>query len=194
MNEPNRNVLNYEGLQYFYQKLSPRLLPPYLINAVDKNTTDILAIQEQLEGVGENLADTFLKVDGSNRMTGNLTIANSLYPSVYLHPLMEGQTNYAVFQGSYVGSASFGIWETNTGADRRILEVNTKKYKNSLDDAIYLRVFENGTPTSYRVYHEGMTSGLPVEAGGTGATTPSEALTNLNGVGYTIVEDISGLL
>ena len=40
-------------------------------------------------------------------MTGNLTIQNSLYPSVFLTPTYNGTTNRTVFEGSYSGASSF---------------------------------------------------------------------------------------
>lgn len=48
MSSLNRNVLNYEGLKYFYEGISNRLLPPYLINSVDRNTQYINGLQAQL--------------------------------------------------------------------------------------------------------------------------------------------------
>lgn len=147
----NRNVLTYEGLQYFYSKLSTNLMP----------------------------LNTYLKIDGSVPMSGNLTVTNYLYPSVMLKPTHVEQNNLAVFEGSYVGSASFGIWEDGGGSNRRILEVNSKAFKNDLDDALYLRVAENDVYTSYKIYHEGMSSGIPVEKGGTGAICKKTARINL---------------
>lgn len=194
MSTSNQNVLTYEGLQYFYSKLSNNLVPPSLIETIAQNSSKIEEIQGQLSGIGTDLSSTFLKRNGSNNMTGNLTISTTYYPSVFLTPSTANQTNKIVFEGSYVGSASFGVWEDVGGSNRRILEVNSKGFKNNLDDAVYLRVAENDVYTSYKIYHEGMSSGVPIEQGGTGATTSSAALTNLGGVGYTIVEDISVLI
>lgn len=112
-------------------------------------------------------------------MTGNLTIQSSLYPSLYLIPTYNSTTNRTVFEGSYVGASSFAAWEDSTGNNRRMLEVRTKAYQNSLDWAVLLRVCDAGTWASYRVFHSGMPSGVPVANGGTGATTAANARSNL---------------
>ena len=112
-------------------------------------------------------------------MTGNLTIQGSLYPSMLLKPTREGQTNQTVFEGSYVGASSFAAWEDASGNNRRMLEVRTKAYAASLDNAVMVRVCDNGTWGNYRVFHAGMPSGVPIANGGTGATTAANARSNL---------------
>ena len=88
-------------------------------------------------------------------------------------------TNRTVFEGSYAGASSFAAWEDSTGNNRRMLEVRTKAYQNSLDWAVLLRVCDAGTWGNYRVFHSGMVSGVPVANGGTGATTAANARSNL---------------
>ena len=112
-------------------------------------------------------------------MTGNLSIQGALYPSLYLLPTNSGQTNRIVFEGSYVGAASFAAWEDSTGNNRRMLEVRTKAYQSSLDNAVMLRVCDAGTWGNYRIFHAGMPSGVPIANGGTGATTAANARSNL---------------
>ena len=112
-------------------------------------------------------------------MTGNLNIQGTLYPSMLLKPTQSGQTNQTVFEGSYVGASSFAAWEDNTGNNRRMLEVRTKAYAASLDNAVMVRVCDNGTWGNYRVFHAGMPSGVPIANGGTGATTAANARSNL---------------
>lgn len=84
-----------------------------------------------------------------------------------------------MFEGSYVGASSFAAWEDSTGNNRRMLEVRTKAYQNSLDWAVLLRVCDAGTWSNYRVFHSGMPSGVPVANGGTGATDAATARSNL---------------
>lgn len=112
-------------------------------------------------------------------MTGNLNISGYLYPSMLLLPTYNDTTNRTVFEGSYAGASSFAAWEDSTGNNRRMLEVRTKAYQNSLDWAIVLRVCEAGVWNNYRVFHSGMVSGVPVANGGTGATTAANARSNL---------------
>lgn len=112
-------------------------------------------------------------------MTGNLSIQGYLYPSMYLLPYYNNTTNRTVFEGSYVGASSFASWEDSTGNNRRMLEVRTKGYENSLDNAVMLRVADAGVWSNYRVFHAGMPSGVPIANGGTGATTAANARSNL---------------
>ena len=112
-------------------------------------------------------------------MTGNLSIQGYLYPSMYLLPYYNSTTNRTVFEGSYVGASSFASWEDSTGNNRRMLEVRTKGYENSLDNAVMLRVADAGVWSNYRIFHAGMPSGVPVANGGTGATTAAAARSNL---------------
>ena len=113
-------------------------------------------------------------------MTGNLSIQGYLYPSVYLLPYYNSTTNRTVFEGSYAGASSFASWEDSTGNNRRMLEVRTKAFQNSLDWAVLLRVCDAGTWSNYRVFHSGMPSGVPIANGGTGATTADRKSTRLN--------------
>ena len=108
-------------------------------------------------------------------MTGNLSIQGTLYPSMLLKPTQSGQTNQTVFEGSYVGASSFAAWEDNTGNNRRMLEVRTKAYAASLDNAVMVRVCDGGTWGNYRVYHEGMETVIPLSKGGTGGTSAATA-------------------
>ena len=61
-----------------------------------------------------------------------------------------------------------------------MLEVRTKSYESSLDNAAMLRVCDNGTWNDYRVFHAGMPTAIPVVNGGTGATTAWGAGDNLS--------------
>ena len=60
-----------------------------------------------------------------------------------------------------------------------MLEVRTKAYASSLDNAVMVRVCDAGTWGNYRVFHEGMATAVPVNKGGTGATTAANARSKL---------------
>ncbi len=135
-------------------------------------------------GTGATSAESALAALGGvkkagDAMTGNLGILGNLYPSLLLLPTYNDTTNRTVFEGSYAGASSFAAWEDSTGNNRRMLEVRTKAYQNSLDWAVLLRVCDAGTWANYRVFHSGMPSGVPVANGGTGATTAANARSNL---------------
>lgn len=102
-------------------------------------------------------------------MTGNLSIQSYLYPSLYLVPYYNNTTHRTVFEGSYLGAASFSAWEDSSGTDRRMLEVRTKDYESNMDNAVLLRCAESGTWYNYRLFHSGMASPVPIANGGTGA-------------------------
>lgn len=108
-------------------------------------------------------------------MTGNLYIQEWLYPSLFLKPTIGDTTNQVVFEGSYLGAASFSAWEDDTGNDRRMLEVRTADYEPSLDNAVMMRSVISGDYSEYRVFHSGMDSPIPVENGGTGGSNGKEA-------------------
>lgn len=108
-------------------------------------------------------------------MTGNLTVSGYLYPSLYLTPTYNSNTNRIVFEGSYAGAASFAAWEDASGNNRRMLEVRTAKYESSMDRAVMLRTAVNNSFYSYRIFHAGMATPIPVANGGTGGSTGKTA-------------------
>lgn len=124
-------------------------------------------------------------------MTGNLTISGYLYPSLYLLPTYNSTTNRTVFEGSYVGASSFSSWEDGTGNNRRMLEVRNAAYQASLDFAVLLRTCTGGTWASYRLFHAGMATPIPLANGGTGASSAKAALSNL-GIFYSASLPSSG--
>lgn len=124
-------------------------------------------------------------------MSGNLTIQSSLYPSVYLKPTYNSTTNQTVFEGSYAGASSFAAWEDSSGSNRRMLEVRTAKYEASMDNAVLLRTAVNNNWYSYRLFHSGMATPIPVANGGTGGATAKAALNSL-GIFYAASLPASG--
>ena len=112
-------------------------------------------------------------------MTGNLNIMSSLYPAVFLVPTYNGTTNRTVLEGSYAGSSSFAAWEDASGSSRRMLEIRTKGYAPSLDNAALLRVADAGVWSTFRLFHSGMDTPVPLANGGTGASAAAAARANL---------------
>ena len=147
-------------------------------------------------GTGANTASGACSAIGAvkksgDTMSGNLNIATSLYPSLYLLPTYNSTTNRTVFEGSYIGASSFSSWEDGTGNNRRMLEVRNAAYQASLDFAVLLRTCTGGTWASYRLFHAGMATPIPLANGGTGASSAKAALSNL-GIFYSASLPSSG--
>ena len=64
-----------------------------------------------------------------------------------------------------------------------MLEVRNAAYQSSRDYAVVLRDVVNGSYYTYRVFHAGMATPVPIANGGTGASADKAALNNL-GVFY----------
>ena len=63
-----------------------------------------------------------------------------------------------------------------------MLEVRTAKYKASKDDAVVLRCgLENSSYYSYRLFHAGMATPVPIANGGWRARGPGEGGTDKSG-------------
>lgn len=63
--------------------------------------------------------------------------------------------------------------------DEEMLEVRTASYESSMDNAVLLRTAVNNNWYSYRMFHAGMATPIPVANGGTGGATPKAALNSL---------------
>lgn len=146
-----------------------RLNQPLSISDGGTGATSAVAARQTLGAVAKS-GDT---------MTGDLTIQNTLYPSLKLVPTWEGVTNRTVFEGSYAGAASFANWEDSSGDNRRMLELRNAAYEASLDNAVMLRTVIAGEYAAHRLFHAGMPTPVPMSNGGTGAATAKDALTNL---------------
>jgi hypothetical protein len=131
--------------------------------AVTKGGTGADSAAEACEGLGA------VKKSGDT-MTGNLSITGYLYPSVYLMPTYNGVACRGVIEGSYVGAASFSVFEDASGSNRRMIEVRSASYAPSMDNAALLRTAVNGTYYAHRIFHTGMETPVPVGNGGTGAS------------------------
>ena len=73
-----------------------------------------------------------------------------------------------------------------------MLEVRNAAYQASLDFAVLLRTCSGGTWASYRLFHAGMATPIPLANGGTGASSAKAALSNL-GIFYSASLPSSGM-
>lgn len=61
-----------------------------------------------------------------------------------------------------------------------MLEVRTAAYASSMDNEVLLRTAVNGTFYSYRMFHAGMATPVPIANSVTGAANAKSALSNLD--------------
>lgn len=116
-------------------------------------------------------------------MTGPLKIEGPAEPGFYLIPTNTNRTYRASIQGTSTGVIKITAWENADGQNRRVLVISTAKKEASRDNALIVQCVESNVYTSYRVFHAGMATPVPVANGGTGASTAKAALENL-GVFY----------
>lgn len=110
-------------------------------------------------------------------MTGDLNIQGYYNPFLSLVPIESRKIKKSVFECNGEGILSMAVWEDESEQNGRIFEVRAKPFENLLDNALLLRVYDNGNQSSYKVFHSGTT--VPITSGGTGATTAAGALTAL---------------
>lgn len=79
----------------------------------------------------------------------------------------------------YVGASSFSSWQDSSGNNRRMLEVRNAAYEAGRDNALVLRDVVDGSYSTYRVFHAGMATPVPVANGGTGASNAANARANI---------------
>lgn len=116
-------------------------------------------------------------------MTGDLNIQGYYNPFISLIPTESSKIKKSVFSCDGNGILSMAIWEDESKQNGRIFEVRAKPFENSLNNALLLRVYDNGNQSSYKVFHSGTT--VPITSGGTGATTAAGALTALGAAAAT---------
>lgn len=110
-------------------------------------------------------------------MTGDLNIQGPYNPFLSLVPIESHKIKKSVFRCNGEGILSMAVWEDESEQNGRIFELRAKPFENFLDNALLLRVYDNGNQSSYKVFHSGTT--VPITSGGTGATTAAGALTAL---------------
>lgn len=118
----------------------------------------------------------------TDTLTGALTVTSTgATAQIHMTPQRASSGRLGYMRIDAAANGYFGLYAFS-GADignYRALWLNTPAYQANLDNALYLRTNEGGSATNYRVFHAGMASGVPVNKGGTGATTAAAARTNL---------------
>ena len=113
-------------------------------------------------------------------MTGDLKIDKS-YPMIYLYNSANSTNRMALWLSN--GAAIVESKESPSGDPSRRLEINNASVESSNDRALILEeIYDGGSGASYRIFHSGMETPIPIANGGTGATSATNALTNLGAV------------
>lgn len=135
------------------------------IDTISQNANgEITATKKTVQEAGANqrgiVGTTAQTFAGTKTFTSNPEVSNTYYPSLELIPTTNGpnnRINKTVFEGSYLGAASFSAWNSSDGNDRRMVEVRSAASEAGLDNAAVLRNVASGTYTEYRIHHDGMT-------------------------------------
>lgn len=110
-------------------------------------------------------------------MTGSLTIENSSLR------ITDPDTNCRGYIFEYNNSLVLDSQDINASGESRRLVIYNATAQTSKDNAlVYIDINQKGYGSSYRIFHAGMETPIPIANGGTEASTAAGALTNLGAV------------
>lgn len=140
---------------------------------IDKGGTGATTASDALTNLGA------VKKSGDT-MDGDLRIDKN-YPMIYLYNSANSTNRMALWLSN--GAAIVESKESPSGDPSRRLEINNASVESSKDRALILQeIYDGGSGASYRIFHAGMETPIPIVNGGTEASTAAGALTNLGAV------------
>lgn len=139
---------------------------------IDKGGTGATTASDALTNLGA------VKKTGDT-MTGSLTIENSISSSLKLDDTSSNS------RGNIFASNNKLVLDSkdlNVGDSRRLVISNATAEASKDRALLYTDVNSDGSGTSYRIFHAGMETPIPIANGGTEATSASGALIKLGAV------------
>lgn len=112
-------------------------------------------------------------------MTGSLTIENSISSSLKLDDTSSNSRG-DIF--AYNNKLALDSKDLNVGDSRRLVISNATAEASKDRALLYTDVNSDGSGSSYRIFHAGMETPIPIANGGTEATSASGALIKLGAV------------
>lgn len=163
--------VTYDGTQWIVEGLTkPAVEDLYGTLSVDKGGTGATTAADALTNLGavNKAGDT---------MTGSLTIENSSLR------ITDPDTNCRGYIFEYNNSLVLDSQDINASGESRRLVIYNATAQTSKDNAlVYIDINQKGYGSSYRIFHAGMETPIPIVNGGTEASTAAGALTNLGAV------------
>ena len=139
---------------------------------IDKGGTGATTASDALTNLGA------VKKTGDT-MTGSLTIKSSISSSLQLD-YTSSNSRGDIFE--YNNKLALDSKDLNVGDSRRLVISNATAEASKDRALLYTDVNSDGSGTSYRIFHAGMETPIPIVNGGTEASTAAGALTNLGAV------------
>lgn len=165
--------VTYDGTQWIVEGLTkPAVADLYGTLSVDKGGTGATTAADALTNLGA------VKKTGDT-MTGSLTIENSISSSLKLDDTSSNSRG-DIFE--YDNKLALDSKNLNGGGSRRLVISNATAEASKDMALLYTDVNSDGSGSSYRIFHAGMETPIPIANGGTGATSAPNALTSLGAV------------
>lgn len=143
-----------------------------------------IALAQPLEiasgGTGATTKEESCANIGAVSKTGDTMTGTLKLPSLCLIPSGTNAKQEAWARVLTDGTIKIATQEDSTGDNTNALVIAPAN--TSADNALSIQQTKSGSTTTHKIYHDGMTTAIPISKGGTGATTGEEARKNL-GIG-----------